>query len=131
MEWLEITVPAPDGDTDRLCELLEVLGVSGLAVEDEKDVAAFLAESGEYWDAVDEDFLNARRGTHRVKFYLPDDEEGAETLRRLREPLYAAGYEAGVGTLRDEDWENNWTHSQCLRSLLQDSLQPPVGSHTL
>jgi len=108
LEWLEITVPAPDGDTDRLCELLEVLGVSGLAVEDEKDVSAFLAESGEYWDAVDEEFLRARRGVTRVKFYLSHDEEGAETLRQLREPLRAAGYELSVGSLRDEDWENNW-----------------------
>ena len=53
MEWLEIGIDAPDGDTEALCTLLDSLGVEGLVIEDEQDVRRFLEESGRFWDAVD------------------------------------------------------------------------------
>ena len=108
MAWLEISIDAPDGDTEALCALLEELGAGGLVVEDEKDVAAFLRESGRFWDALDEDFLAARKGVSRVKFYLSDDEAGERALEEMKPRLHAAGYAPERRLLRDEDWENNW-----------------------
>ena len=108
MEWLEISIDAPDGDTEALCALLESLGAEGLVIEDEKDIDSFLRESGRFWDAVDEEFLAARKGVSRVKFYLSADEEGAKALETLQPPLEGAGYRPQCRRLRDEDWENNW-----------------------
>ena len=108
MEWLEIGIDAPDGDTEALCALLEELGVEGLVIEDEKDIEGFLRESGRFWDALDGDFLAARKGVSRVKFYLSADEEGEKTLEGLRLSLEKTGYRPQRSTLRDEDWENNW-----------------------
>ncbi len=108
MEWLEISLDAPQGDTDALCARLEELGVEGLVIEDEKDIEGFLRESGRFWDAVDEAFLASRKGISRVKFYLPADGEGEKTLETLRGPLREAGCEPLCRHLRDEDWENNW-----------------------
>ena len=108
MEWLEIGIDAPDGDTEALCALLEDLGVEGLVIEDEADIRRFLEESSRFWDAVDEDFLAERRGVSRVKFYLSADGAGERTLAALRPSLAAAGYAPQCRTVRDEDWENNW-----------------------
>ena len=108
MEWLEIGIDAPDGDTEALCALLDSLGVEGLVIEDEKDIESFLRESGRFWDALDEEFLAARKGVSRVKFYLSDDEEGEKTLEALRPRLEDAGYAPSCRRLRNEDWENNW-----------------------
>lgn len=108
MEWLEISIDAPDGDTEVLCALLDSLGVEGLVIEDEKDIESFLRESGRFWDALDEDFLAARKGVSRVKFYLSADGEGEKALEELRPRLADAGYAPSCHRLRDEDWENNW-----------------------
>jgi ribosomal protein L11 methyltransferase len=108
MEWFEISVDAPSGGAEALCALLEDLGVGGLVIEDEKDIADFLRESGRFWDAVDEEFQTAMKGVCRVKFYLPADGEGEKTLAELTPELNAAGYVPGKRLLRDEDWENNW-----------------------
>ena len=108
MEWLEISVDAPSGDTESLCVLLEELGVSGLVIEDEADVRAFLRENGRYWDSLDEEFTAARKGVSRVKFYLSADKEGESALERMRPRLEAEGCEPSVRHIRDEDWENNW-----------------------
>ena len=108
MQWLEVAVQAR-GSSDALCALLEDLGVSGLVVEDEKDLTDFIQNSKQYWDYIDEDFLASRKGMCRVLFYLEDDEAGRSTLLQYREALKTAGY-PGVETrrVRDEDWENNW-----------------------
>ena len=108
MEWLEIGIDAPGGDTEALCALLDSLGVEGLVIEDEKDIESFLRENARFWDAVDESFLASRKGVSRVKFYLSSDEEGENTLAELRLPLEKAGYQLQCRRMRDEDWENNW-----------------------
>ena len=108
MDWLEIGIDAPDHDTEGLCLRLEELGITGLVVEDEKDVEDFLRENRRFWDEVEEGFLASRRGVSRVKFYLSDDEAGRRTLEDLRAPLRALGCEPRVRRMRDEDWENNW-----------------------
>ena len=108
MEWLEISIDAPNGDTEALCLRLEELGVTGLVIEDEKDIGTFLRESGRFWDAVDEEFLASRRGVSRVKLYLSDDGEGEKTLGELTPQLRALGYDPQLRRVRDEDWENNW-----------------------
>ncbi len=108
MEWLEIGIDAPGGDTEALCALLDSLGVEGLVIEDEKDIESFLRENARFWDAVDESFLASRKGVSRVKFYLSSDEEGEKALAELRHPLEKAGYQLQCRRMRDEDWENNW-----------------------
>ena len=109
MRWLEVCVEAGDRGTEKLCAFLEDQGVSGLVVEDEADLRDFMEKDTQYWDYIDEDFLASRQGVCRVKFYLPEDEDGKAALLSLREALEQAGYAPPVtASLRDEDWENNW-----------------------
>jgi ribosomal protein L11 methyltransferase len=96
------------GGTEALCDLLNSLEVSGLVIEDGSDLEDFIENYKQYWDYIDEDFINKRRSQHLVKFYLSDDEDGRNTLNALRPRLESAGYTLSVTSMRDEDWENNW-----------------------
>lgn len=108
MQWLEVCVDAHSSGADALCDVLDGLGVSGLVIEDEKDLLDFMESSKQYWDYIDDGFLAARKGLCRVKYYLADDEDGRETLEIQRAALEQAGYAPTVSPIRDEDWENNW-----------------------
>ena len=53
---------------------------------------------------MDEDLAEKFRGLSRIKFYLPDDDDGKTLLREV-----LAAYPDGiVANVQDSDWENNW-----------------------
>lgn len=104
MEWLEVSLEAPEG-TEALADKLAALGVEGLVIEDGADFSRFMEENRQYWDYVDEELERSLKGQSRVKFYLSDDEEGRAELKRVSEAL---GLSPAVKAVKDEDWENNW-----------------------
>lgn len=104
--WLEVTLPVPAERLDRVCDVLTANGMAGLVVEEEGDFLRFLEQNRQYWDYVDEDLAARMKGASRVKFYVPDNEEGQKQLRR-----YLAGleeYEPQTVSLREEDWATSW-----------------------
>lgn len=106
MRWLEISINAGARGSDRLCDLLETLEVSGLVIEDNKDLDDLIENGKQYWDYIDEDLIEKMRGQCLVKFYLPDDEDGYAQLSRLSRAL--EGYKTETALISDEDWEHNW-----------------------
>ena len=105
MRWIEAAIPTTTGEIDALCETLAALGVEGVSIEDEADFRRFLAENRQYWDYVDADLEQRFAGLSRVKFYLPDDEEGRASLERIRA---AIDRKIDLSYMEDEDWENSW-----------------------
>ena len=103
LEWIECAVRC-SGDTDSVCERLYALGVDGMSVEDEADFRSFLENNRAYWDYVDQELEQRFAGVSRVKFWLPNDDEGKKTLSAVR----AAGFSPETALIADEDWENNW-----------------------
>lgn len=104
--WLEVTLPVPADRLDRVCDTLTANGMTGLVVEEEGDFLRFLEQNRQYWDYVDEGLAARMKGASRVKFYVPDSEEGRRQLRR-----YLAGleeYEPQTVSLREEDWATSW-----------------------
>ena len=104
--WLEVTLPVPAEKLDRVCDILTANGMTGLVVEEEGDFLCFLEQNRQYWDYVDEGLAQRMRGASRVKFYVPDNEEGQRQLRQ-----YLAGleeYEPQTVSLREEDWATSW-----------------------
>ena len=104
--WLEVTLPVPADRLERVCDILTVNGMAGLVVEEEGDFLRFLEQNRQYWDYVDEGLAQRMKGASRVKFYVPDSEEGRGQLRR-----YLAGleeYEPQTVSLREEDWATSW-----------------------
>ncbi len=104
--WLEVTLPVPADRLDRVCDTLTANGMAGLVVEEEGDFLRFLEQNRQYWDYVDEGLAQRMKGVSRVKFYVPDNEEGQKQLRR-----YLAGleeYEPQTVPLQEEDWATSW-----------------------
>lgn len=105
-QWLEVTLPVPAERLDRVCGILTANGMAGLVVEEEGDFLRFLEQNRQYWDYVDEGLARRMKGASRVKFYVPDNEEGRRQLRQ-----YLAGleeYEPQTVSLREEDWATSW-----------------------
>lgn len=104
--WLEVILPVPADRLDGVCDRLAANGMTGLVVEEEGDFLRFLEQNRQYWDYVDEGLAQRMKGASRVKFYVPDNEEGQKQLRR-----YLAGleeYEPQTVSLREEDWATSW-----------------------
>ena len=103
--WLEVTLETTTPELDALCARLTMNGAAGLVIEDEEDFKNFLEENRQYWDYVDEELLERMKGAARVKFYVTDDPDGQEQLRR-----WTAGIDAPSTTarLQENDWATSW-----------------------
>ena len=104
--WLEVTLPVPAAELDRVCEILTANGMAGLVVEEEGEFLRFLEQNRQYWDYVDEDLTARMKGASRVKFYIPDSGEGRRQLRAYLTGLEQ--YEPRTVSLREEDWATSW-----------------------
>ena len=104
--WLEVTLPVPAQRLDRVCDILTANGMTGLVVEEEGEFLRFLEQNRQYWDYVDEDLAARMKGASRVKFYVPDTEEGQRQLRDYLTGLEE--YEPQTVSLREEDWATSW-----------------------
>ena len=105
-QWLEVTLPVPAGELDRVCDILTDNGMAGLVVEEEGEFLRFLEQNRQYWDYVDEDLARHMKGASRVEFYVPDNEEGQRQLRAYLTGLER--YEPQTVSLREEDWATSW-----------------------
>ena len=104
--WLEVTLPVLAQDMDRVCDTLTNNGMTGLVVEEEGEFLKFLEQNRQYWDYVDEDLARHMKGASRVKFYVPDNEEGEAQMRAALRGLEQ--YEPQTVSLREEDWATSW-----------------------
>lgn len=116
MDWLELHIDTSTAGIEPLSELLEQKGVEGFIIDDEQDFHDFLENNHQYWDYVDEDLMEEKRGNSRITFYLAPDEAGFNTVAEIRiamaemkaaHPEYAPLLMT-MGNVSDSDWENNW-----------------------
>ena len=118
MEWLCVSVYTSTFGIDAVCDLLMEEGISGFEIEDENEFNEFLENNTRYWDYVDEDLIEAKKGETKVKFYIEDNENAGEILLRVKnalEELRKRDTDLDMGRLtldtdgiREEDWANNW-----------------------
>ncbi len=116
-DWLEIGIDTTTQALDDLSAYLMAVGITGLVLEDEQDFTQFLEENHEYWDYVDEELLEQKKGVCRAVFYVTNDEDGRARLEEVKAGLegFRSRCPHPVGTLeihetglREEDWANNW-----------------------
>ena len=116
MEWIRFTVFTSTYGIDLVCSAMEDIGISGFEIEDENDFNEFLENSTKYWDYVDEELLEAKKGETKVKFYLENNSEITDRLAEIKtslELLKKSGEDVGTleletDGLNEEDWANNW-----------------------
>ena len=116
MQWLELKIDTTPAGLTPVSDLVESLGVTGLVIEDEGDFHDFLEHNHQYWDYVDEELMEAKRGICRITFYVSADNEGMDTVAKVRVALgELKNRRSDCGSLLmtmaqvdDADWENNW-----------------------
>lgn len=118
MEWICVSVYTSTFGIDAVCDLLMEEGISGFEIEDESEFNDFLENNTKYWDYVDEDLIESKKGETKVKFYIEKNEAAPEILGRVQaalKELKSRDPEDELGRLvidtdgiREEDWANNW-----------------------
>lgn len=116
MQWLELKIDTTPTGLTPVSDLVEGLGVTGLIIEDEGDFHDFLEHNHQYWDYVDEELMEAKRGVCRITFYVSADDEGMDTVAKVRlalADLKKRRSDCGsllmtMAQMDDADWENNW-----------------------
>lgn len=115
-EWIKVSIETTSEGIEPLYGMLLSMGIEGAEIEDEADFENFLENNKRYWDYVDEELLEAKKGPTTVSIYLRDDENGRETLLMLRENLLRLGKEDDtLGSLSvtlcnidENDWFEKW-----------------------
>ena len=118
MNWTQVDIYTSTAGIDLLCSNLMDLGIRGFSIQDAEDFNAFLQNKDGKWDYIDEDLMGLSHCESCVTIYLPEDTQGAETLRMVQNLLRnmkAADAEQQYGRLeavltgvKEEDWANNW-----------------------
>lgn len=114
MEWIQASITTTPEGIDALCGILMELGINGFEIEDEGDFHRFLEENKKYWDYVDEELLEQKKGDTKVKIYVSNNESGAKQLKLVEEKLEELkGGDFGslsieFTNMNEEDWAENW-----------------------
>ena len=116
MDWLELTVDTSPRGIDAVVDTLTEAGITGVMIDDENDFQDFLENNHQYWDYVDEELMQQKKGLSRVTFYLENNASAGQTLSAVREALHRllsehpayAPLTLGRKNVADADWENNW-----------------------
>ena len=118
MDWIKVTVYTTTAGLEAVSGRLMQLGITGIVTEDETEFNAFLEETKDAWDYVDEDLVKSMSGESRVIVYVSDDISGRELLAAINASMAELGTmnEDGIygrlaveieGT-KTEDWANAW-----------------------
>lgn len=118
MNYKEIAICTTTNGIDIVSGFLTTHGVRGVMIEDAADFEEFLSDTTVRWDYIEEDLMKLREAETRVKFYLPDNVQGAETYRQIcaaLETLRGENPEVALGRLSvetgqvsEEDWSTAW-----------------------
>lgn len=116
--WTQVDIFTTTAGIDPLTVQLMDLGIRGFSIEDAEDFQEFLENKDGKWDYIDDDLMGLSQCESKVTIYLPQDNQGAETLAAVQallrqmkqndsEGIYGR-LEAELSGIREEDWANNW-----------------------
>ena len=109
MDWTEVCITVPAGDTDRAADIANMVVPYGLYIEDYRDLEQGAREIA-HIDLIDEALLQKDRTRSLIHLYISPEESPTEAAAFLRERLTAAGipHELILSDISEEDWANNW-----------------------
>lgn len=119
MEFREIKISTTSEGIDIVTGALSLAGLQNFVIEDAADFQEFLETNTPRWDYIDEALLEAKKDEEcAVKLYLAANDQGKEQLAVVKEVMedlksrddegLFGTLELTIGTVREEDWENNW-----------------------
>jgi ribosomal protein L11 methyltransferase len=115
MTWVEVQIKTNAEFEEIVTNIMYDLGVTGLAIEDPRDILEF-EQSREDWDFIDPDLFNLELDSMIIKAYFPEGEDLQDKIELVREnieknPIKKYGKSLGqVTTLEvyEKDWAEAW-----------------------
>ncbi len=118
MEFKKIDIFTESEAVYSLTMLLSELGINGFEIHDSADFEDFLENKEMNWDYVDDDLMNLKNVRTHITCYLQDNVQGMEMFYALKGALkdikekdidnFYGSLETETGSIREEDWANNW-----------------------
>ena len=115
MKWVEVQIKTTTEAEEIVTGILYDLGVTGLAIEDPKDLLVF-QQSEEDWDFIDPNIIKQNYEEVIIKAYFPENKNLRDKLELIREnieriPQKKYGKSLGEVTLTvisERDWAEEW-----------------------
>ena len=110
-DWTELTFKVARGDLDTAASIAEMCVSGGIYIEDYSDIDSFISDFKPD-ELVSEELLAQAQDRENaiIHIYVSPEDDPSEALLFMTERLKAARvkFETGSGTVREEDWANNW-----------------------
>ena len=87
MNWAEISIQTTTEGIEIVNGFLMAHGINCVMIEDAEDFKSFLQDTTIHWDYVEEDLMKLAEAPTVIKFYLPDNPQGYETLNLVKRDL--------------------------------------------
>ena len=109
MDWTEILIEIPASDIDAAAAIANMTVPYGIYIEDYSALEDEVMQIA-HIDLIDEDLLGRDRDVAKIHIYIDPEDSIDEAVSYLKEHLGAAGiaYRVDLGSIREEDWLNNW-----------------------
>ncbi len=115
MNWAEISIATTTEGIEIVNGFLMAHGVSSVMIEDAEDFKNFLSDTTVHWDYVEDSLMALAQAETKIKFYLPANPQGFETLTQIQGDLLKLQSEVDLGTLEltvsyreEEEWATAW-----------------------
>ncbi len=118
MNWIKSIIHTTSEGIESVTGQLLNIGINGTQVEDEADFNDFLEHNKQFWDLVDDELIEQKKGGTKVIFYLADNEYLAENIANVKGALaYLKSFDTDkkfgdlsleTESVCEEDWANNW-----------------------
>lgn len=118
MEFKKINVYTKSEAVYPLTIQLSELGINGFEIHDSADFEEFMENKEMNWDYVDDSLMNLKNVRTHITLYLQENVQGAEMFAALKGALrdikerdeddFYGSLETETGSIREEDWANNW-----------------------
>ena len=114
MTWVEVQIKTDHEFEEIVSNIMYDLGVTGLAIEDPRDVLEF-ERSEENWDFIDSSLFSSDPDSIIIKAYFSEGEDLVDKIEQVREnieknPMEKYGHSLGEVTVV-EVYEKNWAEA--------------------
>lgn len=109
MDWTEISVEIPADRVDEASAIANMTVPYGIYIEDYSQLEQEVREIARV-DLIDEELLKADRSKAKIHIYIDPQDNIDEAVSFLKERLaYSAiPFEIDLGSVKEDDWRNNW-----------------------
>lgn len=115
MEWIKVTLYTTSEGIDTICDKLYDIGFPNTQIEDETEFTEFLEENKKYWDYVDDELIESKKGETKVIIYIENTEDALDKINSVNNLAEELKVHENFGSLKvetdginEEDWANNW-----------------------